>query len=177
MNRNNGLTAWGNWARQTFITAANNVMHGGRVVQTVHLTFTESAAKSLNESLDSKIADSDVKGVKAILFNMTTVTLVATVAFYLLGSMSFLGAAALIALSLVGRAIVVESFDSITVEFSIRDESRQSLYLQPESLYTVFGTDLLYKMDPIVRIFSDNVRERQFTNAGFGGIQFKPPQR
>ena len=123
----NSLAAWRNWAQQTYTNAKDGIMHGGRVVQTVHLTFAQSCAQGLNGFLDSKIQDGDVKASKAILFNTSTAVLVATVALYILGSVSFLGAAALIALSLLGRAVVLESFNPLKSSSSTHFRLRTKL--------------------------------------------------
>ena len=152
---------WSNWAQTTathaFSTAKVHMGNAHRQVQQIHMSFFESCAQGLNSQLKNMIDSGDVKATKAILFNTTTVVTVATVALYVLGGVSFLGAAALIALSLAGRTTILQSFKNESLVGVIEEDSIGS-YLEPEKLLEAGGYPVFYNMNPIITIFQETVQ-------------------
>lgn len=162
----NSLSAWKNWGAQQLANIGTNIGHahhnvqaaighGTHQVQVLHMSFFQSCAQGLNQQLKNMIDDGDVKATKAIFFNTTTVLAVASVALYVLGGMSFLGAAALIAFSLVGRTTVLQSFENVSLRDVISEDSIAA-YLEPERLLESAGYPVFYNMNPIIKIALDN---------------------
>ncbi len=156
-HNNHSLTAWTNWATTKLNEVRGHAANAHAQVQQGHLTFIESCAQGLNGQLKNMIDDGDVKAVKAIIFNTSTVTLVSSVALFVFGSMSFLGAAVVIALSLAGRSIVDKSFvTQLIQDAGVASESIDA-YKEPEKLLEAGGYPVFYKMDPIIEISPRNL--------------------
>ncbi len=110
-------------------------------------SFWDLSALTLNKYLKGSTDDGDVKAKKAILFNAATVVAVASVVLWGVGGLSLFGAAALTAISLVGRTIVVHSFsDEIITQF-INEDSHISYGEPAKVTYGIF-----YDMNPLVKI-------------------------